>query len=68
MNGSNPDCDVTMPLFMQDGVISHTAKETVRFLNEQQGLTLLQSNLWPPKGPDLSPVDFCIWSVLEPVA
>ena len=45
--------------FMQDGARSHTANETVRFLNQQQYLTLLQPNMWPPNSPDLNPA---LWS------
>ena len=50
---------------MQDGARSHTANETVRFLNQQLYLTLLQPNMWPPNSPDLNPVDYCVWSALE---
>ena len=50
---------------MQDGARSHTANETVRFLNQQRYLTLLQPNMWPPNSPDLNPVDYCVWSALE---
>ena len=32
-------------MFMQDGARSHTANETVRFLNQQRYLTLLQPNM-----------------------
>ena len=42
-------------VFMQDGARSHTANETVRFLNQQRYLTLLQLNMWPPNSPDLNP-------------
>ena len=52
-------------VFMQDGARSHTANETVRFLNQQRYLTLLQPNMWPPNSPDLCPVDYCVWSALE---
>ena len=52
-------------VFMQDGDRSHTANETVRFLNQQRYLTLLQPNMWPPNSPDLNPVDYCVWSALE---
>ena len=40
-------------VLMQDGARSHTANETVRFLNQQRYLTLLQPNLWPPNSPIL---------------
>ena len=52
-------------MFMQDGSRSHTANETVRFLNQQQYLTLLQPNMWPPNSPELNLVDYCVWSALE---
>ena len=52
-------------VFMQNGAQSHTANETVRFLNQQRYLTLLQPNMWPPNNPDLNPVDYCVWSALE---
>ena len=48
-------------VFMHDGARSHTANETVRFLNQQRYLTLLQPNMWP-NSPDLNPVDYCVWS------
>ena len=47
-------------VFMQDRARSHTANETVRLLNQQRYLTLLQ-----PNSPDLNPVDYCVWSALE---
>ena len=50
---------------MQDGARSHTANETVRFLNQQRYLTLLQPNIWPPNSPDLNPVGYCVRSALE---
>ena len=52
-------------VFTQDGARSYTADETVRFLNQQRYLTLLQPNMWPPNSPDLNPVDYCVWSALE---
>ena len=47
LTGYQPD------VFMQDGARSHTANGTVRFLNQQRYLTLLQPNMWPPSSPDL---------------
>ena len=52
-------------VFIQDGARSHTANETVRFLNQQRYLTLLQPNMWPTKSPALNPVDYCVWSALK---
>ena len=47
-------------VFMQDEARSHTANETVRFLNQQRYLTLLQPNMWPPNSSDLNSVDYCV--------
>ena len=47
-------------VFIQHGARSHTANETVRFLNQQRYLTLLQPNMWPRNSPDLNPVDYCV--------
>ena len=52
-------------VFMQDRDRSHTANETVRFLNQQRYLTLLQPNMWPPNSPDLNLVNYSVWSALE---
>ena len=52
-------------VFMQDGTRFHTSNETVRFLNQQRYLTLLQPNMWPPTSPALNPVDYCVWSALK---
>ena len=52
-------------VFIQDGALSHTANETVRFLNQQRYLTLLQPKIRPPNSPDLNSVDYCVWRALE---
>ena len=52
-------------VFVQDRARSRTANEIVRFLN-QQYLTFLQPNMWPPNSPDdLNPVDYWVWNALE---
>ena len=51
-------------LFMQDGARSHTAKDSVQFLEERVP-KLLKPNQWSPNSPDLNPLDFSVWSVLE---
>ena len=52
-------------LFMQDGARSHTAKLTIQMMEHQKYLKLLQPSDWPPNSPDLNPVDYCIWGILE---
>jgi len=41
---------------------SYTA--TVKLLRQEMSNFLL-SNLWPPNSPDLSPVDYEIWTVMQ---
>ena len=52
-------------LFMQDGARAHTAKLSLNMLATQKYLKLLQPSEWPPNSPDLNPVDFCVWGILE---
>lgn len=52
-------------LFMQDGARAHTAQLTLDKLDKQKQLSLLQPENWPPNSPDLNPVDFGIWGLLE---
>ena len=51
-------------LLMQDGASSHTAKDSITFL-EQRVPERLMPNQWPPNSPDLNPMDFSIWSILQ---
>lgn len=50
--------------FQQDGAPAHTSRETVRFLQEHCP-DFIEPNNWPPNSPDLNPVDYCIWGLLE---
>ena len=52
-------------LFMQDGARAHTAKLTLNMMHQEKHLNLLEPKRWPPNSPDLNPVDFCIWGVLQ---
>ena len=50
--------------FQQDSAPAHRAKETVELLSRETPdfITPLQ---WPPNSPDLNPVDYKVWSVLQ---
>ena len=52
-------------LFMQDGARAHTAKLSIDMLSSQKYLKLLEPHHWPSNSPDLNPVDFCVWGILE---
>src|SRR6218665_283373 len=51
-------------LFQQDDARAQLACDTVAFL-ERQVPDFLSLTLWPPNSPDLDPVDYSIWSVLQ---
>lgn len=51
-------------IFQQDGAPSHRAKETVQLLTESTP-SFIQPTLWPPNSPDLNPVDYKVWGVLQ---
>lgn len=50
--------------FQQDGATSHTARETQQWCqNNCPGFITKEE--WPPSSPDLNPLDYSLWSVLE---
>ena len=50
--------------FQQDGAPAHRAHETVELLKVKTP-DFIPPNLWPPNSPDLNPVDYKIWGVLQ---
>ena len=48
----------------QDGATAHTAK-MVQAWCKDNFKSFLSKELWPPSSPDLNPMDFEIWSILE---
>ena len=50
--------------FQQDGASAHRARETVELLKVETP-DLIPPNLWPPNSPDLNPVDYKIWGILQ---
>ena len=51
-------------IFQQDGAPAHRARQTVELLNRITP-AFIPPPLWPPNSPDLSPVDYKIWSAME---
>ena len=51
-------------IFQQDGAPAHRARDTVRIL-ETETPDFIRPTLWPPNNPDLNPVDYSIWSIMQ---
>ena len=51
-------------LFQQDGAPAHTAKVNQEWLNENIP-DFISKEEWPPSSPDLNPMDYSLWSILE---
>jgi len=51
-------------IFQQDSAPSHCAKDTVVLL-DQETPDFIPPDVWPPNSPDLNPVDYTVWSVLQ---
>ena len=51
-------------IFQQDGAPSHRAYDTVEMLRRETP-GYISPSLWPPNSPDLNPVDYKIWGVLQ---
>ena len=50
--------------FQQDSAPAHRARETVALLTRETP-DFIPPTLWPPNSPDLNPVDYKVWSVLQ---
>ena len=48
----------------QDGATSHTANLVQEWCKENMA-EFWPKELWPPSSPDLNPMDFVVWSILE---
>ena len=50
--------------FQQDGAPAHTANVTQAWLRREIP-DFWAKDEWPPSSPDLNPLDFCAWGILE---
>jgi len=51
-------------VFQQDNAPYHRAKGTTKLL-QQETPDFIGPNLWPPNSPDLNPVDYKVWGVMQ---
>jgi len=50
--------------FQRDSAPAHRARATVEMLKTETP-DFIPPDLWPPNSPDLNPVDYSIWSILQ---
>ncbi len=50
--------------FTQDGAPSHTSNFTQSWLRRKNP-GFLDKTGWPPSSPDINPLDFSLWAILE---
>jgi len=51
-------------IFQQDSAPAHRARETIELLSRMTA-NFIKPEMWPPNSPDLNPVHYSIWSVVE---
>lgn len=56
--------DGRLYVFQQDSAPIHTAKTTLEWLNENVPY-YWSPDVWPPSSPDLNPMDYYMWGVVE---
>lgn len=50
--------------FQQDSAPSHKANGTQNWLRSNVPV-LIDRDMWPPSSPDLNPLDYCIWGIIQ---
>src|SRR6185436_12445119 len=50
--------------FQKDSAPAHHARETIDLL-QRETPDFITPDLWPPNSPDLNPVDYRIWGILQ---
>jgi inhibitor of nuclear factor kappa-B kinase subunit alpha len=53
-----------MFIFQQDSAPAHRARETIEYLSRNAPY-FIGPEMWPPNSPDLNPLDYSIWSIME---
>jgi len=51
-------------VFQQDSAPAHRARETIELLT-MEAPEFIPPTLWPPNSPDLNPVDYKLWSIMQ---
>lgn len=59
------DDEITTGFFQHDNATPHTARQTIQYLEQFYGNRLISNNRWPPRSPDLTPLDFFLFGYLK---
>jgi len=51
-------------VFQQDNASAHHARDTVELLRHETP-QFISPDMWLANGPDLNPVDYCVWRMLQ---
>ena len=51
-------------IFQQDSAPAHRPCETIQLLQHETP-NFIGPDLWPPNSPDLNPVDYTIWGIMQ---
>jgi len=51
-------------VFQQDSAQAHRARDTIQLL-QRETPDVIGPDLWPPNSPDMNPVDYKIWGVIQ---
>ena len=52
-------------MFQQDNASAHRTRESVDLLSRRRTRDFIALSMWPPSSPDLNPVDYQFWGVLQ---
>jgi len=51
-------------IFQQDSAPAHRARDTIALLSREMP-DFISPDQWPPNSPDMNPVDYKIWAVMQ---
>jgi hypothetical protein len=57
--------EIDKAYFQQDGATAHTAQMSMALLDDVFADRIISTTIWPPRSPDLSPLDFFLWGAMK---